>query len=73
MQFIIVFIRNMYMYTGISSELGKPTKDTVNPLYDTSTITDDHKKEVPKPDVYYEEVNISSDVKMTKNPAYAIP
>ena len=36
------------MYTGTSSELGKSTKDTVNPLYHTSTITDDHKKEVLK-------------------------
>ena len=48
------------MYTETSSELGKPTKDTVNPLYHTSTITDDHKKEVPKPVIYifyYEEVN----------------
>ena len=45
------------MYTETSSELSKATKDTVNPLYHTSTITDDHKKEEPKPDVYYEEVN----------------
>ena len=36
------------MYTGTSSELGKSTRDTVNPLHHTSTITDNHKKEVPK-------------------------
>ena len=47
-QFITVFISIMYMYTGASSELGKSTKDTVNPLYHTSTITDNHKKEVLK-------------------------
>ena len=60
------------IHVGASSELHKPTKDTVNPAY--HTITDDHfKKPVEKPISYYEEVNISSDVKMTQNPAYAMP
>ena len=61
------------MCIGTSSELHKPTKDTVNPAY--HTITDDHfKKPVEKSISYYVEVNIpvSSDVEMTQNPAYAI-
>ena len=55
----------MHIRVGISSELHRPTKDTVNhfkkPVEIQSAIT-------------CEEVNIiSSDVKMTPNPAYAAP
>ena len=57
------------MHVGTSSELHKPTKDTAY-----QTVTDDHfKKPVEKPISYYEDMNISSDVKMTPNPAYAVP
>ena len=56
---------------GTSSELHKPTNDTVNPAY--HTITDDYKKPVGEPISYYEEVNKPPDVKMTQNPAYAVP
>ena len=49
-----------------TSQLHKPTKDTVNPAY--HTITDDHrKKPVGEPVSYYEEVNKPPD------PAYAVP
>ena len=57
---------------GTSSELHKPTKDTINPAY--HTITGDHcKKPVEEPVSYYEEVKKPSEVKMTQNPAYAVP
>ena len=60
------------MYVGTSLELHSPTKDTINPAY--HTITDDHSKiSVEKPISYYEEVNTPPEVKMTPNPAYAIP
>jgi len=46
-----------------------PTQDTINPLYNTTT--DDHPK---KPVVsHYAEVLIPPEVKMTQNPAYAMP
>ena len=70
-QFIIVS-SVCIIYVGTSSDLHRPTKDIVNPAY--HNVTDDHfKKPVEKPISYYEEVNISSDVKMTPNPAYAVP
>ena len=60
------------MYVGTSLELHGPTKDTINPAY--HTITDDHsKKSVEEPISYYEEVNRSPEVKVTPNPAYAVP
>ena len=59
----------MLIYVGTSSELCKPTKDTINPVY--HTITDE--QPVGEPVRYYEEVNKPSEVKMTPNPAYAIP
>ena len=70
MYFVIV----LCMCIGTSSELHKPTNDTVNPAY--HTITDDcFKKPVEKSISCYVEVNIpvSSDVEMTQNPTYAIP
>ena len=60
-----------YIHIGTSSELHKPSKDTVNPLY--HTITDDHCKKPVEEPVSYEEVNISPELKMTPNPAYAVP
>ena len=61
-----------FCYVGTSSELHKPTTDTVNPAYDT--ITDENcTKTVGEPISYYEEVNKSPVVKMTQNPAYAAP
>ena len=50
-----------------------PTDEkATNPAYDT--ITDDHsKKPVEKPIGYYEDVIIPTQVKMTPNPAYAVP
>ena len=57
---------------GTSLEIHSPTKDTINPAY--HTITDDHfKKPVEEPTSQYEEVIIPSEVKMTPNPAYAVP
>ena len=59
-------------YTGASSGLHRPNEHVVNPLY--HTITDDHcRKSVEKSIDDYEEVNLSSEVKMTPNPAYAVP
>ena len=53
-------------YVGTFSGLHKSTKDTINPLY-----TDDHcKKPVEEVTTYYEEMDISPEVKMTQNPAY---
>ena len=60
----------IHTYVGTSSELHKPTKDTTNPAY--HTITDDYNK-TETPISYYEKVNVSSNVKMTPNPAYAVP
>ena len=62
-----------YHDVGTSLELHGPTKDTINPAY--HTITDDHSKRSVErePVSYYEEVNKPSEVKMTPNPAYAIP
>ena len=58
---------------GTSLELHNPTKDTINPAYHTSTITDDHsKKSLGEPISYYEQVK-PPEVKMTPNPAYAVP
>ena len=72
----IVFLNKIYLYfcyTGIgtSSELHKPTKDTINPAY--HTITGDHCKEPIEEPVSYEDVNTPAQVKMTQNPAYALP
>ena len=58
-----------FCYTHIGTELHKPTKDTVNPVY--HTVTDDCKKPVEEP-VSYEDVNKPPEVKMTQNPSYAI-
>ena len=58
-----------YYDVGTSLELHGPTKDTINPAY--HTITDDHSKREPVS--YYEEVNRPPEVKMTPNPAYAVP
>ena len=55
-------------------ELHNPSTDeeVTNPAY--STITDDHcKKPVEQPIGYYAEVIIPTQVKMTPNPAYAVP
>lgn len=49
----------------------KPTQDTVSTLY--HIITGDSKKPVEEPVDYYEVVKKPSEVKMTPNPAYAIP
>ena len=55
-------------YTGVSlkSQHNAADEEIVNTAYDT--ITDHHLK---KP--YYAEVIIPSEVKMTTNPAYAVP
>ena len=66
-----VYYNECYFLLGTSSELHKPTKDTVNPAY--HTITDDYKKPVGEPISYYEEVKKPPEVKMTQNPAYAVP
>ena len=62
-----------YHNVGTSLELHSPTKDTINPAY--HTITDDHsKKSVGESISYYEEVKRPpAEVKMTPNPAYAVP
>ena len=55
-------------------ELHNPSTDeeVTNPAY--HTITDDHcKKSVERPIGYYAEVIIPTQVKMTPNPAYAVP
>ena len=55
-------------------EIHKPTVDTINPAY--FTVTDNYKTEPEEEPInYYEEVNRSRplDVKMTQNPAYAVP
>jgi len=47
----------------------EPTEDVINPLY--HTITDHH---FEKPVIsHYAEVLIPPEVKMTPNPAYAVP
>ena len=47
-------------------------EEVTNPVY--HTITDDHCKEpVEKPIGHYAEVIIPTQVKMTPNPAYAVP
>ena len=47
-------------------------EEVTNPTYDT--ITDDHcKKPVEQSIGYYAEVIIPTQVKMTPNPAYAVP
>jgi len=59
---------------GGKLELHGPTKDTVNPAY--HTITDRHiKRSTGEPISYYKEVTKTPDpdVKMTPNPAYAVP
>ena len=59
---------------GGKLELHGPTKDTINPAY--HTITDRHiKRSTEEPISYYEEVKKAPDpdVKMTPNPAYAVP
>ena len=52
------------MCVGTSTELHKTTKDT-------TYYTD--KKAEENPSSYYEEVKKSSDVQMTRNPAYHVP
>ena len=62
----------IWSYIETSMELHSATKDTINPAY--HTITDDHfKKPMAEPTSQYKEVIIPSDVKMTPNPAYAVP
>ena len=57
---------------GTSSELYKPTNDTINPAY--RAITDDYKISIEEPIIsYYEQVNVSPEVKLTPDPAYAAP
>ena len=72
---IVCLNRNQlyFWYAGIgtSSELHKPIKDTINPAY--HTITGDHCKKPVEEPVTYEEVNTTLEVKMTQNPAYALP
>ena len=55
------------MYVGTSLELYKPTKDTINPAYYTDHY---YKHSIGE---HYEGVNISPQIKMTPNPAYAVP
>ena len=63
----------------MSLELHGPTKDTVNPAY--HIVTNQHYKETDpelaeEPNDDYEEVNRPPEkleVKMTPNPAYAVP
>ena len=61
----------------MSSELHcpPPTNEVTNPAYCTITSTDDDhcKKPVEKPSSHYAEVIIPTQVKMTTNPAYAVP
>ena len=57
-----------------TTEIHKPTVDTINPAY--HTVTENYKAEPEEESIsYYEEVNRSRplDVKMTQNPAYAVP
>ena len=63
----------LYHDVGTSLELHSPTKDTINPAY--HTITDDHFKRSEEPVSYYEKVKMNKppEVKMTPNPAYAVP
>ena len=60
---------------GKSSELYKPTsEDLINPIYDISTISYGRsKKSVKQPKSNYDDVNRYPEVKMTSNPAYAVP
>ena len=55
---------------GTSSDLYKPTNDTINPAY--HAITDDYKISTGETN-YYEEVNVSPKVKLTPDLAYAAP
>ena len=68
-------MHNVVIIIGVSlgPQHNPPTDENVNnPAYDT--ITDDHcKKPVEKPIGYYAEVIIPTQVKMTPNPAYAVP
>ena len=63
------------IYIEASLELHNPptNKNITNPTY--NTITDDHcKKPVEEPNNCYAEVIIpTTNVKMTPNPAYAVP
>ena len=69
---VTVYDKQLGVLLGTSPELHKPTNETViNPLY--HTITDDHKIQVGEPINYYEEVKKPPEVKMTPNPAYAVP
>ena len=62
----------MFYYIGTSSELYKPTNDTINPAY--HAITDDYKISIGEPIIsYYEEVNVSPEVKITPDLVYAAP
>ena len=64
-------VKMCYHNVGTSLELHSPTKDTINPAY--HTITDDHSKKSEEPISYYEEIIRPTEVKMTPNPAYAVP
>ena len=62
----------MVYYIGTLSELYKPTNDTSNPAY--HAITDDYKIPTGEPTIsYYEEVNVSPEVKLTPDLVYAAP
>ena len=64
----------LYCCTGVSlrPRHNAANEEIVNTAYDT--ITDHHlKKPVEQPIGYYAEVIIPSEVKMTTNPAYAVP
>ena len=53
--------------------LHKPTEDTINPAYHTIITNYDYRNSIEEPISYYEEVNKPPEVKMTQNPAYAVP
>ena len=69
------------MYVGIFSDLHippvhdlGPTKDTANPAYQIVNNPRYTETELAEePNSYYEEVNRPPEVKMTPNPAYAVP
>ena len=66
----------MYIGTSLKLQAYGPTEDTVNPAY---IVTNQHYKEselAEEPNDDYEEVNKPPgelEVKMTPNPAYAVP
>ena len=74
--YICVIIIHVATFSDLhihNPDLG-PTKDTVNPAY--HIVTNPHFKETElaeEPNSDYEEVNRPPEVKMTPNPAYAVP